>query len=161
MVPIELKNCNFFLIDGTGSNFITIRIAEGALNYSTKKDIQERKSRGNLWQLREGEEQCGEVNFQFVWNLITSSSPEPSTIEEVLYGQAPGWTNASPDPYGPFTVNIQVVNRIPCYGISGGFITETHNFPEFAFGNLDHALKESSVDCKGIYNRTKPIIVRS
>jgi hypothetical protein len=161
--PIELKNCNLYILDATGSNYLAVRIGEGTLTYSTKKDIIPRKSRGNLYQLREGEEQVTEVNFQFIWDNITSSGEEPPTVEEALDGLAPGWVSASNavDPHGPYTTNLQLVNQVPCYGVSGGFITETFNFPIFAYTDLSHSVKDSMVDCKGISNRPKPIIVRS
>jgi hypothetical protein len=163
LTPIDLKNCNLYILDATGSNYLAVRIGEGTLTYAIKRDIQQRKSRGNLWQLREGEEQVVEVQFQFIWDTITSTGDEPPTIEEAIYGEAPGWQSASAavDPKGPFTVNLQLVNQVPCYGVGGGFITETHNFPIFAHDSLSHAIKDSTVDCKGISNRAKPIIVRS
>ena len=163
MTSIDLKNCNLYILDATGSNYIAVRIGEGTLTYATKRDIQQRKSRGNLFQLREGEEQVTEVNFQFIWDNITSSGDELPTVEEVLNGEAAGWASASAavDPSGPYIVNLQLVNQVPCYGIGGGFITETFNFPIFAYTDLSHSIKDSSVDCKGISNRPKPIIVRS
>jgi hypothetical protein len=163
LIPIDLKNCNLYILDATGSNYIVVRIGEGTLTYSTKRDVQQRKSRGNLWQIREGEEQVTEVSFQFIWDSITSSGDEPPTVEEALYGLAPGWTSASAgiDPNGPFTTNLQLVNQVPCYGIAGGFITETFNFPIFSHESFDQSVKDSTVDCKGFSNRTKPIIVRS
>lgn len=163
MISVELKNCNLFILDATGSNYITVRIGEGTLTYSTKRDIQQRKSRGNLYQVREGEEQVTEINFQFVWDLITSSGEEHPTVEEALNGLAPGWTSASAslDPNSPFTTNLQFVNQIPCYGIAGGYITETLNFPIFSYETFDHQVKDATIDCKGFSNRTKPIIVRS
>lgn len=163
MTPIDLKNCNLYILDATGSNYIAVRIGEGTLTYSTKKDIVQRKSRGNLYQLREGEQQVTEISFQFVWDHITSSGDELPTVEEALSGLAPGWKSASVDvdPHGPYTTNLQLVNQVPCYGIAGGFITETFNFPIFTYTDLSHSVKDSTVDCKGISNRSKPIIVRS
>ena len=163
LIPIDLKNCQLYLIDGTGNNFIAIRIGEGTLTYSVKRDIQQRKSRGNLWQLREGEQQPTDVQFQFVWDFITSSGDEPPTIEDVLYGTAEGWVSASNsfDQTGPFTVNLQIVNTVPCFGPSHGSEMETHNFPLFAFTSLDHSLKDATVDCKGVSNRPRPIVIRS
>jgi hypothetical protein len=148
-ISIDLKNFQLYLIDGTGLNFITITIGEGTLTYSVKRDIQQRKSRGNLFQLREGEQQPTDVQFQFVWDFITASSGDPPTIEDVLFGTANGWQSASgsADPTGPFTVNLQIVNAVPCSGPSRGSETETHNFPVFAYTSLDHSVKDATVDC--------------
>ena len=152
-----------FLADKTGANFISIRIGEGTLTYSTKREIQPRKSRGNLFQQREGEEQQTEISFQFVWDFITSSgTQEVPTVEDVLYNRL-GWisANAAEDPQGPFCVNLQLVNAVPCYGPQGGAKIETLNFPLFTWTSLDHSLKDSTVDCKGVSNRVMPNVVRS
>ncbi len=156
-----MKNVNLFLIDATGANYINIRSGDGTFSYSTKRDIQQRKSRGNLYQQREGEEYPTEISMQFIWANISSSSPEPPTLEEVIYGLAPGWVSAGNDPHGPFTVHLQLVNQVPCYGIGGGFETETLNFPVFTISDFNHSLKDALVDCKGTSMRTRPVPIRS
>lgn len=144
MTPIDLKNCNLFLLDATGTNYISIRVGEGTFAYSIKRDIQQRKSRGKLDKVREGEEFPTEISMQFVWDNISSSGSEPPTFEEIIYGTAPGWisANADFDPSGPYMVHLQLVNQVPCYGIGGGSETETLNFPFFTVADFNHSLKD-------------------
>jgi len=162
VTPIDLKDCTLFLISGTGSDFIAIRIGEGNLSYTAKRNIEAKKSRGNLNQLREGEEEPTDISFQFVWDSMISSGSEPPTLEEVLYNEV-GWTSASStDSNAPHTVNLQIVRSITCKKPNGIIVNdgETYNFPEFAFTELAHSLKDSTVDCKGISNRVRPTVTR-
>lgn len=163
MTPLDLKDCTFFVIDGSGLNFIAIRIGEGNFAYTIKRSIEARKSRGNLYQNREGEEEPTDISFQFVWDTITSSGSEPPTLEEAIYGTAPGWTNATVgDPNGPVTVNLQIVRQINCRRPNGVRYTdgETYNFLEFNATEFAHSIKDATVDCKGYSNRVKPTITR-
>lgn len=161
MTPIDLKDCTLFLIDGTGANFIAIRIGEGNFSYTGKRNIEQRKARGQLDKVREGEEDVTSITFQFVWDLMISSDDEPPTMEEVLYGEA-GWTSASADTNAPFSVHLQIVRSLTCRQPNGTNYTdgETYNFPEFYQEELSHSLKDSTVDCKGFSNRVRPTITR-
>ena len=163
MLPIDLKDCTFFVIDGTGLNFVAIRIGEGNFTYSRKRNVEPRKSRGNLYQSREGEEEPIDISFQFVWDEIKSSGSEPPTLEEIFDGTAPGWVTATTnDPDGPFTVNLQIVRSFTCQRPNATTYTdgETYNFPEFNTQELSHSVKDATVDCKGFSNRVSPTISR-
>jgi hypothetical protein len=161
--PLDLKDCTLFVLDGTGTNFIAIRIGEGSLSYTVSRNVEARKSRGQLYQSREGEEEPTEISFQFVWDSITSSGDEPPTLEEALYGLAEGWTSASAaDPNGPWTTNLQIVRSFTCR--SPKDITtndgDTYNFPEFNLQKLAHSAKDATVDCSGFSNRVRPTVTR-
>jgi hypothetical protein len=159
MNHIDLKECSLFLIDGTGANYVAIRIGEGNFSYSRRRNIEVRKSRGNLNSSRETEEEPTDIQFQFVWDTMVSSGSEPPTIEEIIDGTAPGWAPATSDPEAPFTVNIQIVRSLTCQAPVGPD-GEVYNFPEFNCLELSHSLKDSTVDCKGFSNRVKPHITR-
>lgn len=158
MNDIDLKDCNFFLIDGTGEHYVAIRIGEGNFSYSRRRSVEPRKSRGNLHSSREGEEEPIDIQFQFVWDYIRSSGSEPPTIEEIIDGRATGWVSATPknfDPDGPFTVNLQIVRLVSCANDG-----EVYNFAEFNCTELSHSLKDSTVDCRGFSNRVRPYVTR-
>ena len=162
MIPIDMKDCTLFIIDGSGLNFIAIRIGEGNFTYTVKRNIEPKKSRGNLNQLREGEEEVTDVSFQFVWDTVTSSGDEPPTLEECIYGDAPGWVSASIDLDGPRTVNLQIVRSKTCRRPNASTFTEgdTYNFAEFSVTSLAHSLKDATVDCQGFSNRVRPTVTR-
>lgn len=163
MKPLDLKDCTFFVIDGSGLNFIAIRIGEGNFSYTTKRNIVSRKSRGNLHQTREGEQEPTDISFQFVWDQITSSGEESPTIEEAFHGEIEEWTSASAsDPNGVFTVNLQIVRSLTCQRPNATTYTdgETYNFPEFNLLELAHSAKDGTVDCRGFSNRVRPTTTR-
>jgi len=162
LTPIDLKDCTLFLIDGTGTNFIAIRIGEGNFSYTAKRNLEQRKARGQLDKIREGEEEAVSIAFQFIWDLMISSDDDPPTIEEVLEGNATGWVSSSPDTNGPFCIHLQIVRSLTCRHPNGTNYTdgETYNFPDFYYDDLSHSLRDSTVDCKGFSNRVKPTITR-
>lgn len=162
MTPIDMKDCTLFVIDGSGLNFIAIRVGEGNFTYTVKRNIEPKKSRGNLYQLREGEEEPTEIAFQCVWDQIVSSGEEPPTLEECINGTAPGWFSASPDADGPRTVHLQIVRSRTCRRPNAMTFTdgETYNFAEFSATNLAHSLKDATVDCQGFSNRVRPTVTR-
>lgn len=165
MMPIDLKDCTLFLIDGTGVHFVAIRIGEGNFTYSRKRSIELKKVRGRLQSTRVGEEEPTDIAFQLVWDSITSSGDEPPTFEEIIDGVAPGWVSATPsvyDPVGPFTVNIQIVRSFTCRKPNATVVTdgETYNFPEFNCQEFSHSLRDATIDCKGFSNRVKPHVTR-
>jgi len=162
MIPIDMKDCTLFIIDGSGLNFVVIRVGEGNFTYTVKRAIEPRKSRGNLYQLREGEEEVTDITFQFVWEAVTSSGDEPPTLEECIYGEAEGWTSASIDLNGPRTVHLQIVRSKTCRRPNATTFTEgeTYNFPEFSVLSFAHSLKDATIDCSGFSNRVRPTVSR-
>lgn len=161
---IDLKDCAFFLIDGTGTNYILIRVGEGNLTYSVKRNIEQRMIRGQLWETREADQIPTDIAFQFRWDYIHGSSGDPPTIEDAFYneGEASSWTSATSDTNSPFCLNLQIVHSKVCIKPNGMTVntSETHNFPEFNFTELNHSVKDGTVDVKGVSNRVRPNLIR-
>jgi hypothetical protein len=164
VTPIDLKECTIFILDRNAANFIAVRVGEGNLTYSVKRNIDTKKSRGNLHQIREGEEEAIALSFQFVWDHIVGSSGDPPTVEDALYrrGEAAAWVSTSTDSLAPFCVDIQIVHEKECVlpNLDPLDQSEYYHFSQFHFQSLDHDPKSATVDCKGICNRVKPIVVR-
>lgn len=160
---VDLKNCTLFLIDGTGANFVGIRIGEGNFTYVNKRNLERQKSRGLLNAVREGEEQEVQITFQFIWEEFISSEGDAPTLDEIFNGQAAGWTSATfNDPYSPFSVHLQIVNTWTCYSPVGTPHANVHtlNFADFFYEELNHSLKDATVDCSGFSNRSKPTALK-
>lgn len=158
---IDLKDCTFFLLGGNGES-LGIRIGEGNLTYTVSRNIEPRKARGNLWQMREMEQEPCDVSFQFVWDEMIGIGAEPPTVEDVLYA-ATTWKSTSNDPGAPFCVDLKVVADRRCTNAQGAEISKKTIivFYEFHYLSLSHDLNNGAIDCQGLSNRVRPGVTRS
>jgi hypothetical protein len=152
-----LKNATITIRDG-GSNYITVKIGEGNLQYTEKRTILFVKDRGTLSTVRQGEDVQMDVNFAFIWEFITAALPGIITVEDALKrrNNAAGWVSASTDTYAPYCVNIELVFIPPCITIEEEVIV----FPQFHYDELAHNAKDGTVDCKGTCNSTQALVAR-
>lgn len=159
MAQIDLRNATIRISDG-GVNFINVKVGEGNLEYTEKREIEFIDSRGVLDLVRENKEQPMEVSFSFVWEYIHGYSTNPPTVEDALKrrGQASGWTSASTDTNAPYCVNVTVAYVPPC---SAEGSTETIVFPLFNYVQLAHNLRDGTVACNGQCNVKQATATRS
>lgn len=157
MAQIDLRNATVRIADG-GSNYIDVKIGEGDLSYSEKRQVDFVKSRGGLDTARENEEVPMEVSLVAVWEHITAAAGEPITIEDALKRRngASAWASASPDPLAPYCVNIILIDTPACVSAS----KETLVFPQFHRIELAHSLKDGTIAIKGTCNATEPQVTR-
>jgi hypothetical protein len=158
MAQIDLRRATVRIADG-GSSHIDVKVGEGDLTYSEKRQIDFVKSRGGLDTVRENEEVPVDVSIVFVWEFITSDSGEPITVEDALKRRngAASWASASPDALAPYCVNITVTYTPPCPGVK----SETIALPQFHYVELAHSLKDGTVALKGSCNVTQAQVSRS
>lgn len=159
MAQIDLRNAELSIWD-SGTNYIIVKIGEGNLTYDERRNMEPVKRRGKLATFREGDEENMEVNFSFVWEYITSgSSSDPPTVEDALTngGTASSWSSTATDSQAPYCVNLQIDYQPPC---AGNYAWETIVFPEFNYQELHHSLKDGTVDCRGLCNRTRATATR-
>jgi hypothetical protein len=157
MPRIDLKNVALTVRSGNGHS-TTIKIGEGNLNYTEKRNVEAVKTRGLLDTVRLGEEEMMDVDFQFVWEHIISSGSEPITLEEALKknGAASAWTSTSPDPDAPYCVDILLESVSGCSGDPDEDIL----LAQFHHNDLAHSLHDGTVDCKGVCNFNRAVITR-
>lgn len=162
MPQIDLANTKIYIRD-RGSNFIEVKIGEGNLQYSENKSIEFVLGRGELDTVRENNEQPLDVNFDFIWEYISSTTG--ATIEDALKrkGAASTWVSASTDPDAPYCVHLEIVH-MP----GGGTCTNPdediveHIFlNEFHYEQLGHSLKDGTIDCRGKCNATQATTLRT
>lgn len=153
MPILDLKDATIYIRDRQ-LNWIEVRVGEGNLTYTEKRNIESDKDRGHLARIREGEEEPVELSFQFMWELLKSSGSEDPSVEEVLKGEATGWVSTASNPVtgaldtkAPFSVHIQIVWQIP--NCSKG---EQYLFADFHYTELAGDLKNAVIDCRGICN---------
>ena len=152
---IDLKDCVVKIKDGaTPANEITVKIGEGNLTYSERRNIEYVKDRGNLDVVREGDEEQLEVRIDAVWEYIEEDSGQTPTIEDALKkrGGAYDWESSSADACEPFAVDIEVTHTPDC---TTGDI-ETLTFPDFRHEQLDHDLRAGTISVSGHCNIKEP-----
>jgi hypothetical protein len=158
MATIDLRNTTLRIAERSGS-YIDVKIGEGELTWSEKRQIDFVKSRGELDTVRENEEVPLELSLVFIWEHIMAGSGEPVTVEDALKKRngASGWTSTSTDTKAPYCVNILLYNVPPCTGVQ----TETILFQQFHWIELAHSLKDATVALKGNCNTTQALVSRS
>jgi len=162
---IDLKNTTFKIKDGTGTpEEISITIGEGNLTYSENKNIEYVLDRGNLDEVREGDQVPMEVSFDFIWDYITALAASGTpTVEEALKntGEASTWVSSDTgagNACRPYAIDIEVIYA-PVPTTCGD--QETITFPDFRYETLDHDLRAGTVSCTGKCNALTPTIVRA
>jgi len=142
-----------------GANVLAVKIGEGNLSYSERREMIYTKDRGKLDTVREGDEQTVEVSMDFIWDFLTAVTASGiPTIEDVLKnrGEASAWLTTSSDPCEPFTVDIEIFHTPPCAGIEKEIIT----LEEYHYETLDHDLREATVASSGQCNKKEATVVR-
>jgi hypothetical protein len=157
MAQIDLRNATLRIAERGGS-YIDVKIGEGALTWSEKRQIDFVKSRGELDVVRENEEVPLELSMVFIWEHITSAGGEAITVEDALKKRngASGWTSISTDTKSPYCVNILLYYTPPCPGVP----LETILFQQFHWIELAHSLKDATVALKGNCNVTQALVSR-
>lgn len=158
---IDLKNTTIKIKDG-GSNSIEVTIGEGNLTWSEKKNMEYVLNRGNLDEVREGDQVPVDLSFDFIWEYITGgpSTTTVVSVEDALKktNGASAWVSSDAgDLCRPYAVDIEVEHNPTC----GGGDTETLTFADFRYEQLDHDLRNASVACSGRCNITMPAVVRA
>lgn len=162
MAKIDLKDATIKILDGTTTtpNEITVKLGDGNLTYSVRRNMEYILDRGNLDGVREGDEEPVEISLDAVWEFITASSGGTPTIEDALTqsGEASGWASTGADSCEPYAVDLEIE-----YDPSNCSATEkeTITFSEFRYEQIDHDLRAGTFAISGRANITKPTVARS
>jgi len=159
---IDLKDATFKIKDG-GTNSITIRIGAGNLTYTERANREYTLDRGILDDVRDGDEEPMDVNFDFVWDYIKGSGSGTPSVEDALkqQGDASAWTSSDSDDCAPFAVDIEItydpsLNNSDCTGD-----TETITLPDFRYEELSHDIRNAQISCSGRCNAKQATVARS
>jgi len=159
MAAIDLKKATLKVQDGsTTPNSLTVKIGEGNLTFSEKRNMEYVLDRGLLDNVKEGDQVPLEVNFDFIWEYIMGSSSSAPGLEEALKGTAPGWVSTDTDACRPKAVDL-VLEYLPTPATCGD--KETITFPDFRYESIDHDLRNGTVSCAGKCNVLSPAAVRA
>lgn len=157
---IDLKKVTLKLVDGDSpANSLTIKMDDGNLTYSQKKNREYRLDRGTLDTVRDGDEEPMEVSFQGRFNSITSDTGESITITEFLTktGAGSALVTTAADACAPYAVDIQVEITNDC----GTVLDEVITFPEFRYEEIGGDFSAGQLSVSGKCNAEAPTSIRT
>ena len=139
-------------------NWIEVKIGEGTLTYSEKRNMQYTLNRGVLDEVREGDEVPMDVKFDFVWEYIKGPAVAGApTVGDALkkLGLASTWASSDSDSCRPYAVDLVVLYVPACTGDQ-----EETTLPDFRYEDLSFDLKAGTVSCSGKCNSKQAVSVR-
>jgi len=162
MAQIDFKQATVKIKDGdTPQNEITIKIGDGNLTYTERRNIEYTLDRGALDEVREGDEVPVEVRFDGVWEYIsgsTSTGAVPTPEDAVKKrGAAASWVSSDADPCRPYSVDIEVEYIPDCTPADKEVIT----LSDFRYEQIDHDLSAGTLAFSGRCNITEASAVRT
>ncbi len=131
-------------------NGIYVKVGEGNLSYSEKRNLIYVRDRGFLDTIKIGDDEPLDVSLDFTWEFLRSAGVGfPPSVEEALRntGQAASWVTTSADTCEPYAVNIVMLDIPPC-----GTDAENLTLPEFRWTSLDHDMRAGKISVKGTCN---------
>ena len=160
---INLKHAYLKMQDGaTTPASLTFKIGDGNLTYSEKRTMEYELDRGNLDDVREGDDVPMDVAFDIMWEYVTGSGStgQPGTAEDFLKQLGAYAANVSTDADAcrPYSVDI-IIDYMPEPYSCGD--KETITLADFRYESLDHDLSNGSISCSGRCNVTKATAVRA
>lgn len=137
---------------------LSIKVGEGNLSYSEKRNMEYKLDRGNLDTVREGDQVPLEITLDMTYEYVTTGTSAVITPVDAMkrIGGAAEWVSSSTDACEPFAIDIQVLSSPPC-GTSG---EETTTFADFRWESLDYDLKAATISSKGKANTTQAVVER-
>jgi hypothetical protein len=138
---------------------IEIKIGEGNLTWSEKKEYVYLLDRGNLDTVKEGNEVPVELSLEFVYEHVKTGTNEDITPVDALKktGNTANWVSSSADQCEPYAVHIVVFQDVPC----GTVQDETLTFHDFRYESLDFDLAAATIAVSGKCNVSEVDAVRS
>jgi hypothetical protein len=147
MALIDLKKATIEVSNGTTT--IEVKIGEGNLTYTEKRNIQYIKDKGLLDTTREGDEEPVEARMDFYWEYVIGST----TMEGVVKG-TPGQTGGSGPECEPYACDIDITFDPGC-SITATAIT----LDEYRWESFEHDLRAGMVATSGQCNITRATYV--
>lgn len=158
MAQFDLKKATVKFKDGAAAE-LTIKVAEGSLSYSEKKNFRYIRDRGALSTVVEGDQEPVDVKLDIIWEFLKQGSGEAVTPEDFLKkrGGAAGYTSSDADTCAPYAIDIEIAYVPACAPTQN----ETITLSDFRFETLDHDMKQGMLSVSGKANVTEATVVRS
>lgn len=163
MAQVSLKLCTLVIQDSGGSNSITVTIGDGNFSWTENKEREYVLDRGNIDEIRDGDDAPVEVSFDARWEYITgvsvaSGSSATPTISDALKqeGAAGAWVSTDADTCRPYCVDL-ILTYSP-YCNTGD--KETITFEDFRYESLAFDTDAGRISVSGKCNILTPTSVR-
>lgn len=139
---------------------IEIKIGNGNLTWSEKREFDYVRDRGDLDTVRRGDEQPVEVKIDLLYEFYTNGSGGawlPSPIDFLKRAnEAANLASSSGDPCEPFAIDVKVIYDPPC----GSETNENYTFPDFRYESLEFNLRDATISVTGKCNAVEPSVSR-
>lgn len=160
---IDLKDATISLVDGTATPVeLIIKIGEGNLTWSERRNIEYTLDRGTLDEVREGDQIPVEVRLDIVWEYLTGGSATAAvgTPKDFLKKQGVYASNTSTDTdtCRPYAVSIEVEYVPSCSGVA--LPNERVLLVDFRWETIDHDLRAGTLSVTGQCNVTEATVTR-
>jgi hypothetical protein len=155
MAAIDLKRATLVVHDGAAAS-VTVKIGEGNLTFSEKRNMEYVLDRGLLDTVKEGDQVPVEVKFDFMWEYI-SGTTVGTGLRDIVSGTT-NYVSTDSDACRPYACDV-VLTYQPVPSTCGD--AETITFPDFRMESLDYDLKAATVSCSGKCNVTRITSVRA
>lgn len=159
MAAIDLKKAVLTVKDGgTTPNTVTVKIGEGNLTFSEKRNMEYTLDRGLLDTVKEGDQVPVEVKFDFMWEYISGTSVVAG-LRDIIQGTTTPVAHVSTDTDAcrPYACDVEVVYT-PTPSTCGD--KETITFPDFRWESLEFDLRAATISCSGKCNVTQITALR-
>jgi len=149
---IDLKDATIKIKGATQE--LAVKVGEGNCSYSEARTINYTLDRGELDEVREGDQVPVDVSLSFTWLYVQPGSGESAgqvvTPEKAIKGTAPGWSadSSDPDTCRPFACEIEITLAPSCAVVTSKTIT----LADFRWEKMDHNLREATIDVTGRCN---------
>lgn len=157
---VDLKKSVVKFVDGSGTpKVLTLKLDEGNLTYSVKKNREYRKDRGNLDTVRDGDDEPMEVTLQCRFHSIKSDTGETVTPFEFLTktGAASAYVTTAADTCAPYAIDIVVEITNDCGSVKDEVLT----FSEFRYEDIGGDFGAGQLSISGKCNAVMPTSVRT
>jgi len=138
---------------------IEVKLGEGNLTFTEAKEYEYLRDRGNLDTVKEGDEQPVEVNLEFVYEYIKSTSGGDITPVDAIKqtGEASDWISSSSDQCEPYAIDIRAKHCVPC----GTDEDEDVLLQDFRWESLDYDYQAATIAVSGRCNVSDATATRS
>lgn len=161
MADFNLRNAVLKIKDGTTPTVktLTVKIGEGNLSVSEKKNREYRMDRGTLDTVRDGDDTPLEVSFDFRWQYLKASTGDTPSVRDVLRkeGEASAWVTTDSDACAPYAVDLEFTWTPECTADD----IETITLPDFRYEEISYDAKAGTIAVSGKCNVTAMTIART
>lgn len=157
---IDLKNSTVYFVDGTGTpKTLEIKIDEGNLTYTVKRNLEAKKNRGILDYIKEGDQENMDVSLECRFAGIKSDTGEYVLPYEFLTktGAASSYVSTGGANCEAYCIDIVVHVVRDC----GTLLNEIITFPKFTYSSIGGDFKAGTLSVQGICNATAPTSIRT